>query len=508
MGTLIHLSYVMFMVGSLSLMTAVSIITLRLKLYRFARPERNEVDSVIHTPDPAVRPDVLPGLVLVPVRDEPWVLRTTVEDALKQRLVQLGLFAVGIIVSFREGDDTDTLLLAQRLREEYPDHIVLIPAPPERNKPAALNEALEEYAIPAGYGSVFVLDAETGAAPGILDEILYQFQQGHDIVTGPVLLTNAGTDPRGQALPSHPLSHAWHAGIRMWKRNFGGGAGKRHRRSMRPAPKLIQWADPYWARFLRWQRVQRSGWWRFNNCLEYFTHFSSRLGALAAANVITLPGNTIGFTIDALRRIGMVPECLTEDAAAGMKACRAGLSIKAIRNLKLASREVTPETLGGLDKQRTRWDHGFIQVIVQGDWKALPTRFQRLFAAFLLFFPLYQAYSGLVCIPLLVLYFTKGPVVLAVLGLIPFGLFVWDTIDDVLQAKEFARETNQKLRLRDYIGLVLGKFPFQLVLSLAAIKATWRYLRGKNDWHKTSRGAQSQAAVAQISGKEAAGDRR
>jgi hypothetical protein len=39
--------------------------------------------------------------------------------------------------------------------------------------------------------------------------------------------------------------------------------------------------------------------------------------------------------------------------------------------------------------------------------------------------------------------------------------------------------------LRDYAGLVLGAYPFQVVLSMAAVWATARFVLGRNDWVKT-----------------------
>jgi hypothetical protein len=41
------------------------------------------------------------------------------------------------------------------------------------------------------------------------------------------------------------------------------------------------------------------------------------------------------------------------------------------------------------------------------------------------------------------------------------------------------------VRLRDYAGLVLGAYPFQVALSVAAVWATARFALGRNDWVKT-----------------------
>jgi hypothetical protein len=50
---------------------------------------------------------------------------------------------------------------------------------------------------------------------------------------------------------------------------------------------------------------------------------------------------------------------------------------------------------------------------------------------------------------------------------------------------QFGRTFGERVRLRDYVGLVLGAYPFQVVLSVAAVWATARFAIGRNDWVKT-----------------------
>ncbi len=42
-----------------------------------------------------------------------------------------------------------------------------------------------------------------------------------------------------------------------------------------------------------------------------------------------------------------------------------------------------------------------------------------------------------------------------------------------------------KIRFRDYVKLVLGTFPYQVLLAGAAIRAAWREARGDGSWEKT-----------------------
>ena len=50
---------------------------------------------------------------------------------------------------------------------------------------------------------------------------------------------------------------------------------------------------------------------------------------------------------------------------------------------------------------------------------------------------------------------------------------------------QFGQTFGERVRLRDYAGLVLGAYPFQVVLSVAAVWATARFAIGRNNWVKT-----------------------
>ena len=57
---------------------------------------------------------------------------------------------------------------------------------------------------------------------------------------------------------------------------------------------------------------------------------------------------------------------------------------------------------------------------------------------------------------------------------------------DVLLLRQFGDIYDEKVRLRDYAGLVLGAPFFQLALGLAAVIAQYRHLRGRTNWVKTT----------------------
>ena len=51
---------------------------------------------------------------------------------------------------------------------------------------------------------------------------------------------------------------------------------------------------------------------------------------------------------------------------------------------------------------------------------------------------------------------------------------------------ELCRNYGFRVRLRDYLRLVLGTLPYHALLSLAAVRAVARELRGNRSWEKTA----------------------
>ena len=73
-----------------------------------------------------------------------------------------------------------------------------------------------------------------------------------------------------------------------------------------------------------------------------------------------------------------------------------GYAVDVIYVPHMVTREETPQTLWKFVQQRVRWDQGFIQVFVEGEWRNLPTIGQRLIAVYILGFQYFQAYTGIV----------------------------------------------------------------------------------------------------------------
>lgn len=228
-------------------------------------------------------------------------------------------------------------------------------------------------------------------------------------------------------------------------------------------------------------------WWSLRNVLEYYFWFRSRLHFHAGANFIPLGGNTVFVKRDALERNdGWDAECLAEDCELGVRLSSQGEKVVVAYSAEYVTKEETPGTLKSFYKQRTRWNQGFLQVLRKGEWRSLPTRAQRLFARYMLAMPFLQAATGLL-IPLSVflILVVKVPTAVALLTFIPLAPTIVTVAVEIAGLGEFGRLYGEKVRVRDYVRLVLGTIPFQVLLAGAAIRAVYRELRGERGWEKT-----------------------
>jgi cellulose synthase/poly-beta-1,6-N-acetylglucosamine synthase-like glycosyltransferase len=428
-------------------MLLVAVTTLAFQLYKWWRPENND-------PGRYGDPDApqLPGVILVPMRHEEAVAGHTLE-----RLANLDHPDYWVMPIIDHPDDPGTAAIAHAKAAEYPER-VLVAAYPEdtdvHNKPIGLNAAvrlLEETGI--DYEWIGIADAEDLFHADLLRMVDYRFRHtGAGIVQCGVQLMNFSADPAQVPMPAGRL------------------------------PRLR-----------RWLRANASGWWRAANVLEYYKWFQSRLKLQAAAKVMPLGGNTVFFRrrfLNALhQRYGASwdEDCLTEDCKIGIAASVLGFSVDVVYIDEMVTREETPDTLGGLVRQRVRWMQGFIQVFTQGEWLELPRPWQKVLAVYVLGFQFFQAFA-IVFAPfaLALAVGHKSPVSVALLATVPLGLGLLTTALDLQMLHQFGRTFEQKVRLRDYLGVALGAYPYQVVLSVAGLWALLRHLRGRNNWVKTT----------------------
>jgi glycosyltransferase XagB len=446
------------LIGSL-LMVLIATTTVAFQLYKWWRPELGD-------PQRYGRPDGprLPGVILVPMRHEEAVAGRTLD-----RLARLDHPDYWVVPIIDHPDDPGTARIGHAKAREHPGKVLVCPYPEDtdtHNKPIGLNAAvrmLDQLGIP--YEWVGIADAEDLFHPDLLRLVDYRFRvTGAGVVQCGVQLMNFGSDPRSLPLPAGRL------------------------------PSLR-----------RWWKAHASAWWRVSNVLEYFKWFQSRLKFQAAAGVMPLGGNTVFFRrqlLEALRqRDGTYwdERCLTEDCKIGITASVLGFKVDVVFVDELVTREETPPSLAAFIRQRVRWMQGFIHVFTEWEWLRLPTPTQRVLGGWVLGFQFFQAFSGVLApagLALALLH--KTPVLLTLVATIPLALGVLNVILDMVLLSLFGRTFGQRVRLRDYAFLAVGAYPFQVVLSMAALWAVTRFALGRNDWVKTQhQGRHLDAAAAE-----------
>jgi glycosyltransferase XagB len=232
----------------------------------------------------------------------------------------------------------------------------------------------------------------------------------------------------------------------------------------------------------------QTSWWSLRNCLEYYFWFRSRLHFHADQRFIPLGGNTVFTRTGLLRRAGgWDPNCLAEDCEIGVRLSTGGARVAVAYDPQVVTREETPQSVRALVKQRTRWNQGFLQVFRKGEWRKLPSRRQRWLARYTLATPFLQAATGAL-LPLAVasMFLLKAPVPVALATFLPLALMLVTMAVEAVALGEFGREFGIRIRLWDRIRLLLGTFPYQLLLAFAALRCVWREIRGDGGWEKTS----------------------
>ncbi len=232
----------------------------------------------------------------------------------------------------------------------------------------------------------------------------------------------------------------------------------------------------------------RSTWWSLRNCLEYYFWFRSRLHFHAEARFIPLGGNTVFVRTELLRAAGgWDGDCLAEDCELGVRLSTEGARVAVAYDPRVVTREETPGSLSALLKQRTRWSQGFLQVLRKSEWKRLPTARQRALARYTLAMPFLQAFTGvMIPISIALIIWAKVPLPVALVTFLPIVPTLVTLSVEAAGLTDFGRSYGVRIRLWDQVRLVLGTFPYQVLLAAAAVRAVWREARGDSSWEKTA----------------------
>lgn len=228
-------------------------------------------------------------------------------------------------------------------------------------------------------------------------------------------------------------------------------------------------------------------WFSAFNVLEYFFWFKSALHFFARVGVVPLGGNTVFIKKEWLQKIGTWDETIvTEDADIGIRLSSVGAKVAIVYDEQHTTREETPANTRSFIQQRTRWNLGFLQILLKSQWKNLPTFTQRWLTVYLLLASQLQS-LWLVYFPfsLWLMLSSKMPMVLTLFSFVPVYLLAIQFIVYSVGMVEFTRD----YRLKFFWWLpfkLLGTFLlFQLLLGLSALRALWRLMQGNVAWEKT-----------------------
>ncbi len=248
-----------------------------------------------------------------------------------------------------------------------------------------------------------------------------------------------------------------------------------------------------------------SSWYSLQNVLEYFFYFKSRLHYHARVGMIPLGGNTVFIKRRLLEETdGWDEACLTEDADVGIRLSTLGENIFVTYDAEHATREETPDSIGSFIKQRTRWCQGFFQVFRKGDWRKLPTRSQRWLAAYTLSYPYVQAFVGALWIPAVVMIiYLNVPVWIAILSLLPLYAIGFQFLVNLVGLFDFTRSYGKRVKVMDLVRFTLGFLPYQLLLSVSALRAVIREARGATNWEKTAHSGSHRTATGMVANAKA-----
>jgi glycosyltransferase XagB len=228
-------------------------------------------------------------------------------------------------------------------------------------------------------------------------------------------------------------------------------------------------------------------WYSALNVLEYYFWFKSRLHYYSRVGAIPLGGNTVFFDRELITRIGGWDEKnLTEDADVGLRLSAAGERIRVVYDDRYVTKEETPPTLNAFIRQRTRWSQGFMQTLKKGTWRELPNWKQRWLAFYTLSFPQAQAVLAIyVPISLLMMLAFKTPVLVALISYLPVAMLLAHYLTGVVGLYEFADAHGLEASFKEVFHLALTWFPYQLLVSYAALRAIRRQMQGASNWEKT-----------------------
>jgi hypothetical protein len=82
-------------------------------------------------------------------------------------------------------------------------------------------------------------------------------------------------------------------------------------------------------------------------------------------------------------------------------------------------------------------------------------------------------------------FFVKFPLWIAMFTFLPLYCLILAVFVDVAGLREFLKAHKRKWSWREAIITALAFFPYQWILGIGALRAVYRYIRGRSNWEKT-----------------------
>jgi glycosyltransferase XagB len=230
-----------------------------------------------------------------------------------------------------------------------------------------------------------------------------------------------------------------------------------------------------------------SRWYSVHNVLEYFLWFKSRMHFHTKVGMVPLGGNTVFFRTKLLQGMGgWLETCLTEDAEIGIRLSVNNAKIISTYDAMHVTKEETPPSVAQFIRQRTRWNQGFLQILLLGSWTNYATFGKKMLSLYTLSFPIIQTFLFfLTPTTVFVGLDYKLPILVSLLSFIPLMLVVMQYIINMVALHEFIHEQKLPERKIIYFTMLFTFIPYQLLLAISAFRATYREMLGFNNWEKT-----------------------
>jgi cellulose synthase/poly-beta-1,6-N-acetylglucosamine synthase-like glycosyltransferase len=229
-------------------------------------------------------------------------------------------------------------------------------------------------------------------------------------------------------------------------------------------------------------------WFSPLNVLEYFFWFKSILHVFAKWGVIPLGGNTVFFRREVLEQLGGWDEhCLTEDADIGIRASSLGAITRVYYHEEFATREETPHTIKDFIKQRSRWNQGYIQILLRGRWLQLPGWHRKIIALGLLATPIYLA-TSVIYLPIAfsAIFFLKLSAGLTLFTLLPAYILIAISLLSIWGLLHFTDSFQLRRHYAVIFTIPLLIVPYQTLLGYCALRGVLRAFLKSTTWEKTT----------------------